>query len=403
MIWDLSNCDLTGLNPMWSLEKSLTRFKEHFREGKPLARLYPLFEAIDTFLLTPGKVTKKAPHVRDAVDMKRVMSFVVIALLPATFMGIYNTGYQMLVAQNLAVSFWHALGLGASKVLPIILVSYLAGGFWEILFAVVLRHEINEGFLVTGILYALVLPPTMPLWQVAVGISFGVVFGKEIFGGTGFNIFNPALVARAFVFFAYPAQISGDAVWVAVDGYTRATPLAVAAGATRGGSAVEALATAGYSFNNMFLGFIPGSVGETSALACLLGLVFLLVTQVASWRTVSGCVLGLLAMSGVFYLLRGPEKLAFFSLPVHWHLVMGGFAFGAVFMATDPVSCAATNAGRWIYGFLIGVLSVLIRVINPAYPEGVMLAILFMNAFAPLIDHFVEEAHIRKRMRRLRS
>ncbi len=388
---------------MWSLEKSLTRFKEHFREGKPLARLYPLFEAIDTFLLTPGKVTKKAPHVRDAVDMKRVMSFVVIALLPATFMGIYNTGYQMLVAQNLAVSFWHALGLGASKVLPIILVSYLAGGFWEILFAVVLRHEINEGFLVTGILYALVLPPTMPLWQVAVGISFGVVFGKEIFGGTGFNIFNPALVARAFVFFAYPAQISGDAVWVAVDGYTRATPLAVAAGATRGGSAVEALATAGYSFNNMFLGFIPGSVGETSALACLLGLVFLLVTQVASWRTVSGCVLGLLAMSGVFYLLRGPEKLAFFSLPVHWHLVMGGFAFGAVFMATDPVSCAATNAGRWIYGFLIGVLSVLIRVINPAYPEGVMLAILFMNAFAPLIDHFVEEAHIRKRMRRLRS
>jgi len=382
------------------LQKTIEKLGENFKPGKPLGRLYPLFEAVDTFLLTPGKVTQKAPHIRDAADMKRMMIFVVLALIPATLMGIYNAGYQILAAQNLTVSFWQAVGLGAAKVLPIILVSYAAGGFWEVLFAVVRRHEINEGFLVTGILYALTLPPTIPLWEVAVGISFGVVFGKEIFGGTGMNIFNPALVARAFVFFAYPAQMSGSAVWVAVDGYTRATPLAVLADAGRGGSAVAALQKAGYTFNNMYLGFIPGSIGETSALACLLGLIFLLITRVASWRTVAGCVLGLLAMSGVFYLLRGPGKLTFYSLPPHWHLVLGGFAFGAVFMATDPVSCAATELGRWIYGFLIGVLSVLIRVVNPAYPEGVMLAILFMNAFAPLIDHFVVEAHIKRRARR---
>jgi len=383
------------------LEKILHNMEEKFKPGKPLGKFYPLFEALDTFLMTPGKVTRNAPHVRDPIDMKRSMIFVVIALIPATIMGIYNVGHQILTAQGVAINFWQALELGAIKVVPIILVSYAAGGLWEVVFAVTRKHEINEGFLVTGILFALILPPDIPLWQVALGISFGVVFGKEIFGGTGMNVFNPALVARAFVFFAYPAQISGSGVWVAVDGYTRATPLAVVADAAKGGTAIDLLNHSGYNFQNMFFGFIPGSIGETSALACLIGLVFLLVTRVASWRTVAGCCLGLLAMSTVFYLMRGPEALAFFSLPPHWHLVMGGFAFGAVFMATDPVSCSATDTGRWIYGFLIGVLTVLIRIVNPAYPEGVMLAILFMNIFAPLIDYFVVQSNIKKREKRL--
>ena len=380
------------------IEEQLKKVGALFEKGKPLEKFYPLFEAMDTFLLTPGKTEMKAPFVRDAVDMKRVMIFVVLALIPATLMGIYNTGYQIEIAKGLTHSFWGAVAEGAWKVIPIILVSYAAGGFWEVLFAVTRKHEINEGFLVTGILFALTLPPSIPLWQVAVGISFGVVFGKEIFGGTGMNVFNPALTARAFVFFAYPAQISGSTVWVAVDGYTRATPLAVAAATPKGASVVQSLGDAGYNLQNMFLGFIPGSVGETSALACLVGLVFLLITGVASWRITLGCVLGLLTMASGFYLMQGPDRLAFFALPPYWHLVMGGFAFGAVFMATDPVSAAATNTGRWIYGFLIGVLTVLIRVVNPAYPEGVMLSILFMNAFAPLIDYFVVENHIKRRL-----
>lgn len=380
------------------LEEQIQKIGKLFEKGKPLEKFYPLYEAMDTFLLTPGTRTKGAPFVRDAADLKRVMIFVVMALIPATLMGIYNTGYQMEAAQGLAHSWGGAMAAGAAKVIPIILVSYMAGGLWEVLFAVMRRHEINEGFLVTGILYALTLPPTIPLWQVAAGISFGVIFGKEIFGGTGMNVFNPALVGRAFLFFAYPAQISGSTVWVAVDGYSRATPLAVAAVTPKGESVVQALQDAGYHFGNMFSGFIPGSIGETSALACLIGLVFLLVTRVANWRAVAGCVAGLLTMASVFYLLRGPQQLAFFALPPHWHLVMGGFAFGAVFMATDPVSSSATDAGRWMYGFGIGVLTVLIRVVNPAYPEGVMLSILFMNAFAPLIDHFVVEHHIKRRM-----
>lgn len=383
------------------LEEQSQKIGKLFEKGKPLEKLYPLYEALDTFLLSPGTTLKKAPFVRDAVDLKRSMSLVVIALIPCLCMGIYNTGYQILLAQGAAYSFAECVKLGLAKVLPIILVSYAAGGFWEVLFAVVRKHEINEGFLVTGILFALVLPPTIPLWQVAVGISFGVVFGKEIFGGTGMNVFNPALVARAFVFFAYPGQISGSSAWVAVDGYTRATPLAVAAATAKGQSVTQALQDAGYSLSNMFYGFIPGSIGETSALACLIGLAFLLITRIASWRVVVGCVVGLLTMSGVFHLFQGPERMAFFALPPYWHLVMGGFAFGAVFMATDPVSASATETGRLIYGFLIGVLTVLIRIVNPAYPEGTMLAILFMNAFAPLIDHFVVENHIKKRTRRI--
>ncbi len=384
-------------------KKSKEIEEKFFAKGKPLEKMYPLFDALDTFLLTPGKTTKAAPHVRDAVDIKRVMIFVVVALIPCIIMGIYNVGYQMLLAKGAEVSLMGAMGQGALKVLPIIIVTYAVGGMWEGLFAIVRKHEINEGFLVTGILFALTLPPTIPLWMVAVGISFGVVIGKEIFGGTGYNVLNPALTARAFVFFAYPAQMSGDAVWAAVDGFSRATPLAVVAGADRGSSAVEALTSAGYTFSDIALGFIPGSIGESSAVACLLGLIFLLVTRVASWRVIAGCVIGLFAMSFIFSLFQGSEALAFFSLPAHWHLVMGGFAFGAVFMATDPVSSAATNTGRWIYGILIGMLVVLIRVVNPAYPEGVMLAILFMNVFAPTIDHFVVQGNVKRRLARVQK
>lgn len=363
-----------------------------------MSRLYPVYEALDTFLLTPGKTTRGAPHIRDAVDLKRVMSFVVIALMPCLLMGIYNTGYQMTLAQGLLPSFCRCVALGGRVVLPIILVSYLVGGFWEVLFAVVRRHEISEGFLVTGMLFALILPPTIPLWQVAVGISFGVVIGKEVFGGTGYNVLNPALLSRAFLFFAYPAQMTGDKVWVAVDGFTRATPLAVVAQAGQGGSATTVLTQAGYSFKDMFWGFIPGSIGETSTLACLLGLAFLLVTGIASWRVVLACFVGLSIMASAFFFLKGDASLTAFSLPPHWHMMMGGFAFGAIFMATDPVSSCVTLTGQWIYGTMIGILAVLIRVVNPAYPEGVMLAILFMNVFAPMIDHFVVEYRIKRRL-----
>ena len=382
------------------LEDKMKEIGRLFGKGRPLEKFFPFFEAIDTFLLTPGTKTKKAPHVRDTVDLKRVMIFVVIALVPCILMGFYNTGYQIQTAKGLTYSFLGCFWLGILKVLPIILVAYMAGGFWEGLFSVIRKHEINEGFLVTGILYALILPPTIPLWQVAVGISFGVVIGKEIFGGTGMNVLNPALTARAFIFFAYPAQMSGDAVWAAVDGFSKATPLAVVAVAEKGSSAAAALANAGYTFKDVFLGFIPGSIGETSALACLIGLVFLLITRVASWRVVAGCVLGLSVMSMVFYTFRGENSLAFYSLPPYWHMVLGGFAFGSIFMATDPVSSSATELGKWIYGFLIGALVVLIRMVNPAYPEGVMLAILFMNVFAPLIDHFVVQQNIKRRLAR---
>lgn len=381
-------------------QKSKELEEKFFAKGKPLAKFYSLYEALDTFILTPGKITKKAPHIRDAVDLKRVMITVCVALIPCIIMGIYNTGVQMLVAQGQAIETWEAVRLGLIKVLPIIIVTYAAGGVWEVLFAVTRRHEINEGFLVTGILFALTLPPTIPLWQVAVGISFGVVFGKEIFGGTGMNVFNPALVARAFVFFAYPAQLSGANVWVGIDGFTQATPLAIAKEAPRGGDVIAYLAQHGVNFENLFYGIIPGSIGETSALACLIGLAILLVTRVASWRSVAGSVLGLVVMAAIFNLIKNENSLGIFGLPPHWHLVIGGFAFGAVFMVTDPVSSSATPLGQWIYGILIGVLVVLIRVVNPAYPEGVMLAILFMNAFAPLIDFFVVDGNVKKRLKR---
>ncbi len=371
-----------------------------FEKGGKFERLYPLYEAGDTFARTPDDVTKEAPHIRDSIDQKRLMMFVIYALLPCLFFGIWNAGNQFNAANSIDSTFAADILRGSIMVLPIVFVSYLVGGLWEVLFAVVRKHEINEGFLVTGMLFPLVLPPTLPLWQVAVGISFGIVIGKEIFGGVGYNILNPALTARAFLFFAYPAQISGDTVWVSaladkVDGVTQATPLAIAAAAEKGIDAITMLNDAGFTLWNITLGTIPGCIGSTSAIAVLLGMGFLILTGIASWRVMLSGIVGCIAMGVLFNAL--PLDSAFAGLPFYYHLVMGGFLFGIVFMATDPVSCAATNTGKWIYGFFIGALTVLIRVANPAYPEGVMLAILFMNVMAPLIDHFVVQSHIKKR------
>lgn len=390
----------------------LEKAKPLFGPGGRLSRLYPLYEAGDTFLFTPPDVTKGPPHARDAVDIKRWMITVVVALVPCVLFGIFNAGRQYNIANQVAdAGFFQHLWRGALIVLPIIFVSYAVGGFWEVLFAVVRKHEINEGFLVTGLLFPLTLPPTIPLWQVAVGISFGVVIGKEIFGGTGFNVLNPALTARAFLFFAYPAQITGDTVWTVIrdpakvaEGFSGATPLAVAAGVPAGGGGiVEALRAAGFTLRSMALGLEGGSIGETSLIPILIGAVILIVTGVGAWRIMAGGVLGLIATTYLFNAIAGPEHRPFLSLPWHYHAVMGSFAFGLVYMATDPVSAAATTPGKWIYGFLIGALVILIRVANPAFPEGVMLSILFMNVTAPLVDYFVVRAHISARERYLRS
>jgi Na+-transporting NADH:ubiquinone oxidoreductase subunit B len=366
----------------------------------------------DTFIFTPDSVTKRDSHVRDGIDLKRTMITVAMALLPAILMALYNTGYQAnlaLASSGAAAEGWRAdiinmVGMGFDPnnivacffhgllwFLPIFIVTQAAGGFWEVIFATVRKHEINEGFLVSGLLFPLTLPPTIPLWQVAVGISFGVVFGKEIFGGTGRNVFNPALMGRAFLFFAYPAQISGDAVWTAVDGYTGATALAQAA---VGG--VDAIT---WSWQDAFIGLVPGSMGEVSTLACLLGAVFLISSGIGSWRIMLSMTLGM-GLTALMFNSIGSATNPMFSVTPQWHFVIGSFAFACVYMATDPVSAAMTNIGRYIYGFLIGVLGVLVRVVNPAYPEGWMLAILFMNAFAPLIDYFVVNANIKRRMAR---
>ena len=372
-----------------------------FEKGGKFEKMYPLFEAGDAFVRTTAEVTPSAPHVRDSIDQKRLMVFVVYALLPCLFFGIWNAGHLYNGSHQIEnATFLTDILRGSIMVLPIVLVSYLVGGFWEVLFAIVRKHEINEGFLVTGMLFPLVLPPTLPLWQVAIGISFGIVIGKEIFGGVGYNILNPALAGRAFLFFAYPVQISGDKVWVGtvaenVDGVTMATPLAIAAAAEKGTDAIQILGDAGFSLWNMTVGNIPGCIGSTSVIAIVLGMVFLIITGIASWRVIASGIIGCIAMGALFNTL--PLDNAFASLPFVYHLVMGGFLFGIVFMATDPVSCSATNTGKWIYGFMIGALTVLIRVANPAYPEGAMLAILFMNVMAPLIDHFVVQAHIKKR------
>jgi Na+-transporting NADH:ubiquinone oxidoreductase subunit B len=367
-------------------------------------------------LYTPSDVTPGAPHVRDAIDLKRLMIAVVLAATPCLLMAMYMVGHETnaalaatgvdaahgwrgTVLTRLDIGFapdslWACLAHGALYVLPIYIVTLVAGGIWEVLFALVRKHEINEGFFVTSLLFALTLPADIPLWQVAIGISFGVVIGKEIFGGTGKNFLNPALVGRAFLFFAYPAQMSGDSVWVPVDGFSAATPLYMAA---EGG--VDAILQGGVTWMDAFLGNIQGSIGETSTLACLAGAAFLVVTRVASWRIMAGVILGMVASSTLFNAI-GSSTNPLFGMPWYWHLVLGGYAFGMVFMATDPVTASMTDTGRWIYGALIGVMVTLIRVLNPGFPEGMMLAILFANVFASLIDWFVMQANIRRRLRR---
>jgi len=392
----------------------LDSIEPHFTKGGKLEKYYGLYEMVDTFIYTPSDVTRGTTHVRDGNDLKRTMTFVVIATFFCILMAMYNSGYQANLAMEAMgleeVNSWRAIPMslfgynpmnpfsnmvhGALFFLPIYIVTLAVGGVWEVLFATVRGHEVNEGFLVSSMLFTLILPPDIPLWQVALGISFGIVIGKEVFGGTGKNFLNPALTGRAFLFFAYPAAISGDSVWVGVDGYTMATPLGLAA---QGG--LDAVHAAGYSWFQSFMGFMPGSIGETSTLAILIGAAFLLYTRIGSYRIMAGVLGGMVATSILFNII-GSDSNPMFAFPFYWHLTVGGFAFGMVYMATDPVSASMTNTGRWIYGALIGVMVVLVRVVNPAFPEGMMLSILFANMFAPVIDYFVVQANIRRRIKR---
>ena len=398
-----------------SLRTFMDGLEPNFHKGGKYEKYYAIYEMVDTIFYTPGKTTVGQSHVRDAVDMKRVMTTVWWCAFFPMLVGMYMVGHNATEAmQDLGIpalegwrgmiislmagydpnSLWDCFVYGAVFYVPIYAVTFVVGGLWEVLFAVKRGHEVNEGFFVTSILFSLTLPATIPLWQVAIGISFGVVVGKEIFGGTGKNFLNPALTGRAFLYFAYPAQISGDAVWTAVDGYSGATALSLAAA---GG--LEGVMASGMTWWDAFLGNIQGSVGEVSTLAIFIGGAILLTTRVASWRIMAGVFLGMTATSLLFNWI-GSDTNPMFALPWHWHLVLGGFAFGMVYMATDPVSAAMTNTGRWWYGALIGVMCVLIRVVNPAFPEGMMLAILFANLFAPLFDHWVVQGNIKRRLAR---
>jgi len=398
-----------------NLKNLLEKMEPHFEAGGRYEKWFSLYEATATFFYTPGLVTKGITHVRDGIDLKRMMIFVWLATFPTMFFGMYNTGLQAneaIIGGFAALDDWRiailnvfgvTLGSGAGILdnllfgamyfVPIYAVTFMVGGFWEVLFASVRKHEVNEGFFVSSVLFALIVPATIPLWQVALGITFGVVVAKEIFGGTGRNFLNPALAGRAFLFFAYPTNISGDAVWTAVDGFSGATSLSVAA---QGGlQAVQSQ----LSWMDAFLGNMQGSIGEVSTLAILIGGAFIVITGIASWRIIGGVMLGMIAVSTLFNVI-GSDTNQMFALPWYWHLVMGGFAFGMVFMATDPVSASFTDKGRWAYGILIGAMVVLVRVVNPAFPEGMMLAILFANLFAPLFDYFVVQGNIKRRLSR---
>lgn len=381
---------------MKALRKQLDKIKPQFEKGGKFEKLHSTFDAFETFLFVPDKTTHKGSHIRDSIDMKRTMSIVVIALIPTLLFGIWNAGHQHFLSMGETVAFWDKVIFGLWKVLPIVVVSYVVGLGIEFAFAQIRNHEVNEGFLVSGMLIPLILPADIPLWMVAIATAFAVIIGKEVFGGTGMNILNPALTARAFLFFAYPASMSGDKVWIAekADAYSGATPLAEAtAGITSG--TVEF----SHSLMDMFLGFIPGSIGETSTLAIFIGAVILIFTGIGSLRIMLSVVAGGITMGLIFNFFA---VNAYMEVPYYYHLVMGGFAFGAVYMATDPVTAAQTNRGKIIFGFLIGIMAVLIRVVNPAYPEGMMLAILLMNVFAPLIDHYVVRANINRRLKRLK-
>jgi Na+-transporting NADH:ubiquinone oxidoreductase subunit B len=390
------------------------KLEPHFEKGGKYEKYYALYEMVDTFFYSPPSVTHAASHVRDGIDLKRIMITVWLCTFPAMFFGMYNVGAQALgyMAENgitatgdwrffftdLLIAYdpdsiWDCFIYGAAYFIPIYAVTMIAGGLWEVLFAVKRGHEVNEGFFVTSVLFALTCPPSIPLWQVALGISFGVVLGKEVFGGTGKNFLNPALTGRAFLFFAYPASMSGDSVWTAVDGFSGATALSVAA---NGG--MEAL-QGSLTWFDAFFGNMQGSVGETSSLALLIGGGFLLITGIASWRIVLGVFLGT-AVMGLVFNAAGSDTNPMFEIPFYWHYVLGGWALGTFFMATDPVSASMTNKGKVVFGILIGVMVMLIRVVNPAFPEGMMLAILFGNLFAPTIDHFVIQANIKRRLAR---
>ncbi|MFN3839333.1 MAG: NADH:ubiquinone reductase (Na(+)-transporting) subunit B [Cyclobacteriaceae bacterium] len=391
------------------LRQVFDKAKHNFERGGKYHKYFYLFEAIDTFNFSPNTVTPaKGAQIRDAIDLKRLMMTVVIAMIPCLLFGIWNVGHQHFLATGAEASAGDKVMIGLVQVLPIIVVAYAAGGLVEVVFAIIRKHPINEGYLVTGMLIPLVMPPDIPLWQVAVASIFAVVIAKEAFGGTGMNILNVALTARAFLYFAYPTDISGE-VWTylgdgakTVAGYSGATPLAVAAAST--GNVVTDLSNFGagwandlYSFSNMFFGIMPGCIGETSTLMCLIGAAILVITGVGSWKIIVSVFAGAYGM-GLFINMLGTN--VFMQMPAHYHLVMGGLAFGAVFMATDPVTAAQTEAGKWVYGLLIGILTVLIRVFNPAYPEGIMLAILLMNVFAPLIDYAVVSANKKRRLKR---
>jgi Na+-transporting NADH:ubiquinone oxidoreductase subunit B len=390
---------------MKGLRKYVDKIKPQFQKGGRFEKLHSTFDAFETFLFVPNHVTNNGTHIRDNIDMKRTMSLVVIAMIPALLFGMWNTGYQHFLSIGEQADFWQTFIFGFLKVLPLIVVSYVTGLGIEFVFAQIRGHEVNEGFLVSGMLIPLVMPVDVPLWMVAVSTAFAVVIGKEVFGGTGMNILNPALTARAFLFFAYPSEMSGDMVWTAglkggegvLDSFSGATILGQAAS----GETVFTNGLAGHHFSSwdMFLGTIPGSIGETSTLAILIGAAILLFTGVGSWKIIFSTFLGGAVMG---LLLNVFAVNDFMAIPYWEHLILGGFAFGAVFMATDPVTAAQTEKGKWIYGFLIGFLAILIRVLNPAYPEGVMLAILLMNVFSPLIDHYVIEANISKRLKRVK-
>ncbi|MCU4674904.1 NADH:ubiquinone reductase (Na(+)-transporting) subunit B [Catenovulum sp. 2E275] len=398
-----------------SLKSYLEKIEPNFEPGGKYEKWYALYEAAATIFYTPGLVTKGTTHVRDSIDLKRIMILVWMMTFPAMFYGMYNVGlqadlalgaggqlaegwrtdlFQLLGGQlGAETTGWGSMMLyGAMFFVPIYAVTFIVGGFWEVLFASIRKHEVNEGFFVTSVLFALIMPATIPLWQVALGITFGVVIGKEVFGGTGRNFLNPALAGRAFLFFAYPAQISGDAVWVAADGFSGATLLSQAAQGS-----LDYAVTA--QWWDAFYGNIAGSIGEVSTLMILIGGLALIYFRIASWRIVGGTLAGMIIFSFMFNLI-GSETNPLFAMPWYWHLVIGGFAFGMMFMATDPVSASFTNQGKWAYGILIGFMVVMVRVVNPAYPEGMMLAILFANVFAPLFDHFVVQANIKRRLAR---
>ena len=396
-----------------SIRSYFNSIEPHFERGGKYEKYYPIFEMIETIFFTSNTVTKVAPHARSFVDMKRVMTYVVISTIPCVLWALYNTGFQTNSAlaslgsigeTGWRISLLQMTGLGLDPqsllsnithgllyFLPIYLTTLIAGGICEVTFATIRGHEVNEGFLVSSMLFALTLPASTPLWQVALGIAFGVVVGKEVFGGTGKNFLNPALTGRAFLYFAYPAYMSGDSIWTPVDGYSAATSLGISAS-----EGYESLSNYGITWMDAFLGNIQGSLGETSTLAIGMGLVFLLMTKIANYRMIVGCLLGMIIFSS-FLNWVGSDTNPMFSMPWYWHLVIGSYAFGLVFMVTEPVSASHTNMGRYIYGALIGFMVVMIRVLNPAFPEGMMLAILFGNIFAPLIDHFVVMANIKRR------